>query len=471
MLARRKLFIARVTVSLPCQVPYKAASCDMMAAFMPSSRGSRFRLLRFAFILSIITYIDRVCISTAAPAIRQELGLSTVQVGWMFSVFTFAYAFFEIPSGWLADVVGPRRMMTRIVIWWSAFTMATGLAWNFTVLLATRFLFGVGEAGAFPTVSRSFSRWFPRREVGNAHGVLFMGTRFGGALAPPLVVAIMTFAGWRVSFFLFGMLGVIWSVFWWKWYRDDPREHAGTTHEELQEILEGIEQGHRATIHWREFFSGNLLLICLMYFCVGYAFYFYLTWLPTYLKEARGFTTQQAGLLAGLILFAGGVATAMGGRLTDFLVRRYGLRIGRSVGVVAMPASGAILLIVASTENSIVAAALLAMAAATADLCVSACWTMCHDVAGDAAGTATGCMNTFGNLGGAISPLVVGYAVQWWGSWSTPLVVTAGVCALCGLLTLTIDPAKRLRTSEDALKRAPTLIQSDSRSLPTESRL
>ena len=367
-------------------------------------------------------------------------------------------------------------MMTRIVIWWSAFTAATGLAWNFTVLLVTRFFFGVGEAGAFPTISRSFSRWFPRREVGNAHGVLFMGTRFGGALAPPLVVAIMTFAGWRVSFFLFGMLGVIWSVFWWKWYRDDPREHAGTTHEELQEILEGIEQGHRATIHWREFFSGNLLLICLMYFCVGYAFYFYLTWLPTYLKEARGFTTQQAGLLAGLILFAGGVATAMGGRLTDFLVRRYGLRIGRSVGVVAMPASGAILLIVASTENAMLAAALLALAAAVADLCVSACWTMCHDVAGDAAGTATGCMNTFGNLGGAISPLVVGYAVQWWGSWSTPLIVTAGVCALCGLLTLTIDPTRRLRVSEHALTaggppRPTTLVRSDSRSLSTESHL
>ncbi len=415
----------------------------MMAALMPPRKESRTKLLWFAFVLSIITYIDRVCISTAAPAIRQELGLSTVQVGWMFSVFTFAYAFFEIPSGLFADIIGPRRMMTRIVIWWSAFTAATGLAWNFTVLLVTRFFFGVGEAGAFPTISRSFSRWFPRREVGNAHGVLFMGTRFGGALAPPLVVAIMTFAGWRMSFFLFGMLGVIWSVFWWKWYRDDPREHAGTTHEELQEILEGIEQGHRATVHWREFFSGNLLLICLMYFCVGYAFYFYLTW---------------------------------GGRLTDFLVRRYGLRIGRSVGVVAMPASGAILLIVASTENAMLAAALLALAAAVADLCVSACWTMCHDVAGDAAGTATGCMNTFGNLGGAISPLVVGYAVQWWGSWSTPLIVTAGVCALCGLLTLTIDPTRRLRVSEHALTaggppRPTTLVRSDSRSLSTESHL
>jgi MFS family permease len=436
----------------------------MMPPVMASPKGSRSRLLQFAFILSIITYIDRVCISTAAPAIRGELGLSTVQVGWMFSIFTFAYAFFEIPSGWLADLMGPRRMMTRIVLWWSGFTMATGLAWSFPSLLATRFLFGVGEAGAFPTISRSFSRWFPSREVGNAHGVLFMGTRFGGALAPPLVVAIMAVAGWRISFFIFGILGIIWSVFWWKWYRDDPREHTGTSPEELDIILKGIGSGRANTIQWREFFSANLLLICLMYFCVGYAFYFYLTWLPTYLKEARGFSTEQAGLLAGIILFAGGVATAMGGRLTDFLVRNYGLRIGRSVGVITMPVSGAILLAVAWTPNPVLAAGLLAIAAAAADLCVSACWTMCHDVAGDAAGTATGCMNTFGNLGGAISPLVVGYAVQWWGSWSTPLVVTACVCALCGLLTISVDPAKRLRVSR-VLNDSPTLVQSDSQSI------
>jgi ACS family glucarate transporter-like MFS transporter len=431
-------------------------------------KGSRTKLLRFAFILSVVTYIDRVCISTAAPAIRQQLGLSTVQVGWMFSVFTFAYAFFEIPSGWLADVMGPRRMMTRIVVWWSALTMATGLAWNFMALLVTRFLFGIGEAGAFPTMSRSFSRWFPTREVGNAHGVLFMGTRIGGALAPPLVVAIMAMAGWRASFFIFGTFGVIWSVFWWKWYRDDPREHAATTQEELKIIFDGTHRQQAATIHWRRFLSWNLLLICLMYFCVAYAFYFYLTWLPTYLKEGRGFSTQQAGIIAGLILFAGGVATATGGWLTDFLVRRYGLRIGRSVGVVVMPASGAILLVVASTTNRVLAAGLLALAAAIADLVTSACWTMCHDVAGDAAGTATACMNTFGNLGGAISPLVVGYTVQWWGSWSTPLVVTAAVCTLCGLLTLMIDPTKRLQNSDGTVKQTATVFRSDSQSLSSE---
>jgi len=147
------------------------------------------------------------------------------------------------------------------------------------------------------------------------------------------------------------------------------------------------------------------------------------------------------------------------------------LKVGRSVGVVVMPVSGGILLVVASTKNPMLAAGLLAVAAAIADLVTSACWTMCHDVAGDAAGTATGCMNTFGNLGGAISPLVVGYAVQWWGSWSTPLVVTAGVCMLCGLLTLMIDPTRRLRTSDDTSSRAATSIQSHSQSLSSESHL
>src|SRR5439155_6006861 len=148
---------------------------------------------------------------------------------------------------------------------------------------------------------------------------------FGGALAPPLVVAIMAVAGWRVSFFIFGALGVIWSVFWWKWYRDDPSGHSGTTPGELEIIREGTPREQARTIRWREFFNANLLLICLMYFCVGYAFYFYLTWLPTYLKEARGFSNQQSGLLPGLILFSGGVATAMGGRITAFRVRKYGL--------------------------------------------------------------------------------------------------------------------------------------------------
>ena len=434
---------------------------------MADPTRSRFTLLRFTFALSIITFVDRVCISASAPAIREELGLSTVQLGWVFSVFTFAYAAFEIPSGWLADVMGPRKMLMRIVIWWSAFTMITGAAWNFASLLLARFLFGLGEAGAFPTTSRSYSRWFPRREIGNAHGVLFMGTRFGGALAPPLVVFLIALVGWRISFVVFGILGLVWCLFWWRWYRDDPAQHPGVNAAELDLIREGRAHDGQARIRWRELLSLNLLLICMMYFCVGYAFYFYLTWLPTYLKEALGFSTQQAGWIAGVILLAGGIATGLGGRLTDYLTRRFGLKIGRSVGVIGMPASGLILLGIASTKNSILAAVLFVFAAGLADLCTSACWTMCHDVAGDAAGLATGAMNTFGNLGGAISPLVVGYTVQWWGAWSTPVFVTAGVCMLAGLFTLVADPRKRLFSSDQP--GLATSVPSGSQSISIEN--
>src|SRR5215472_11147865 len=178
---------------------------------------ARFTLLKLTFALSVVTYLDRVCIATAATAIREELHLSALQMGWVFSAFTIAYAIFEIPSGWLGDTIGPRKVLTRIVLWWSAFTMATGLAWNFVSLLAFRFLFGAGEAGAFPSVSRSFSDWIPAKERGRAHGIIFMGTRLGGALAPPAALALIARFGWRQSFWMFGTLGVVWAAAWWKW--------------------------------------------------------------------------------------------------------------------------------------------------------------------------------------------------------------------------------------------------------------
>jgi ACS family glucarate transporter-like MFS transporter len=407
------------------------------------SRG-RFTLLRYALVLSVITYLDRVAISSAAPAIRDELQLSAVQMGWVFSAFTFAYAAFEIPSGWLGDVIGPRKVLARIVLWWSAFTMATGLAWNFGSLVAARFLFGVGEAGAFPNISRSFASWFPAPERGNAHGVIFMGTRLGGALAPPMVVLLMQGMGWRPTFFVFGALGVVWCVFWLRWFRDDPATHPSVDAEELHVIKSGLTPAGRVTFTWSELFSANLVLICLMYFCMAYTLYFNLTWLPTYLREVRGFTVQQAGYVAGAILLTGALGTYIGGRVTDGLVKAYGLKIGRSLGVVTLPVSGALLVSAALVENPITAAVLFALTLGVADLCVSSCWSICHDVGGERAGTVTGAMNTCGNIGGAISPLVVGYAVQGWNSWTIPFFITAGVYVAGGILTLLINPNKRL---------------------------
>ena len=394
---------------------------------MTTASRARFTLLRFTLVLSVITYLDRVAISSAAPAIRDELHLSAVQMGWVFSAFTFAYAAFEIPSGWLGDVIGPRKVLARIVLWWSAFTMATGLAWNFRSLVVARFLFGVGEAGAFPNISRSFATWFPAPERGNAHGVIFMGTRLGGALAPPLVVLLMTWMGWRETFFVFGALGVVWCVFWLRWFNDDPASHPSVNAEELDVIRRGLTPAGRLTFQWSELFSTNLLFICLMYFCMAYTLYFNLTWLPTYLREVRGFTVQQAGYVAGAILLTGALGTYIGGRVTDRLVKMYGLKIGRSLGVVTLPVSGLLLVAAALVDNPITAAVLFALTLGVADLCVSSCWSICHDVGGERAGTVTGAMNTCGNIGGAISPLVVGYAVQGWNSWTIPFFITAGV--------------------------------------------
>ena len=411
---------------------------------MPPSRA-RYKVLAFTTVLAIITYLDRVAISSAAPAVRAELGLDAVQMGWIFSAFTWAYAAFEIPSGWMGDVMGPRKVLTRIVIWWSAFTAATGLAWNFVSMVIFRLLFGMGEAGAFPNTSRSFAKWFPVSERGSAHGWVFMGTRMGGAITPPLVVALMTGFGWRQTFFMFGALGVIWAFFWWRWFRDEPSEHPDVNAQELAVIQQDHEAPHaEARFKWSELLTPNLLLVYGMYFTMGYTLYFNLTWLPTYLKDVRGFTLQQAGWLSGVVLFTGGVMTYVGGKLTDYLVKTYGLKIGRSMGVVTLPIAGMLLIAAAQTESPMAAAILLAATLGVADLAVSSCWSICHDIGGRNAGIVTGAMNTWGNIGGALSPLVVGYAVGWWNSWTVPFYITAGIYVFGAICTYFVDPRKRV---------------------------
>jgi nitrate/nitrite transporter NarK len=212
-------------------------------------------------------------------------------------------------------------------------------------------------------------------------------------------------------------------------------------------IAAGTAPGRHMALPWRSLLDLNLALVCLMYFCYAYGLYFYLTWLPTYLREARGFSPANAAAIASVVLLTAGAATVVGGRVSDWLVRRYGLKAGRSVGAAAMPLSGLCMAAAALSSDGRVAAAAMVLAAAFGDLCISPSWAICHDIGGEAAGTVTGSMNTLGNLGGALSPLVVGYSVQWFGSWSAPLLVTAAVYVAGGVLTLAIDPRRRLSAS------------------------
>jgi nitrate/nitrite transporter NarK len=257
---------------------------------------------------------------------------------------------------------------------------------------------------------------------------------------------------------VFGLLGVVWSIFWWRWFRDDPAIHPSVDQEELAHIREGAAATVHPRISWRDLLHTNLVIICLMYFCIGYGLYFYLTWLPTYFKEARGFSNSEAAWLASGVLLTGGIATMAGGWLTDRLVAQRGLKIGRSIGGVAMPLSGAFILAAALVENPIAAALLMALAAAFADMCLSPSWALCHDVGKEAAGAVTGAMNTFGAIGGAISPLVMGYSVQFWGSWTMPLLVTAGVYIIGGVLTLMVNPHQRLALGQRTVQASPSEV-------------
>ena len=412
----------------------------------------RTRVLGFAFALTAITYLDRICISAAAPFIMRDLSLTPLEMSVVFSAFTLAYSVFEVPSGWLGDVRGPHRVLTRIVVWWSAFTMLTALAQGFRSLVVIRFLFGAGEAGAFPNVARSLSRWFPVRERGRAQGVVMLGSRVGGMVSVPLALLIINAWGWRVSFVIFGVIGVVWAVAWQLWYRDRPQDHPGMTATELAWIQQDGIPPALAPVPWKGLFTTrNLYAICTMYFAFGYGLYFYFTWLPTYLIQELGFSTMAGGAFAALPFVLAGAADVGGGWLTDRLSQRYGLRAGRSyLGFVAFFTCGSLLFLSTLIDGAVAKAILLALALASADFGLSAAWAVCSDIAPDHAGVMTGWMNTFGNLGGFIGPLVVGYAIARWQSWTISFYIAAVIYVVGALAWLVIDPTRTLAKERQA---------------------
>ncbi|MFN8640947.1 MAG: MFS transporter [Candidatus Binatia bacterium] len=403
----------------------------------------RQRVLAFTLTLTAIAYLDRVCISMAAPAMKAELGLSDVQMGWVFSAFTLAYALFEVPSGWLADRFGARLMLTRIVVWWSAMTAATGAVLGFHSLLAVRFLFGVGEAGCFPSMARAYARWLPVRERGRAFGLTLMAGALGGAVTQPLVVALLEWMHWRHTFMVFGLVGVVWAVAWFRWFRDEPHGHPAVNVDELAIIGSSPPEAHRQ-VPWRTLLRDrNLLAICGMYLFAIYGWYFYLTWLPTYLLRARGFDLRQVGWLAALPLLSIASGVLAGGWLSDVLARRWGVRAGRRTpGVVGLPLAAVAIVAGLATPTATDSALFFAAAAGLAALGVSPAWAVCLEIGGRHAGVVSGAMNMFGNLGGALSPVVVGVSLERWGGW-TPSLLSIAICYLlaagCWLL---VDPER-----------------------------
>jgi ACS family glucarate transporter-like MFS transporter len=419
---------------------------------------ARHVMLGFTLAAMAVAYLDRVCISTAAPSVKADLGLSDAQMGVVFSAFTLAYALFEVPSGWLADRFGARWMLTRIVLWWSAMTAATGAAWSFGSLVALRSLFGMGEAGVLPSMARAYSRWLPLRERGRAFGLTIMAAALGGAATQPLVVALLERMSWRRAFPIFGAVGVVWAGAWWLWFRDDPRAHRSVNEAELRVIRSdaaGAEGGAQPRVPWARLLrSRPLVALCAMYFGAIYGWYFYLTWLPTYLLRARGFDLHAVGWLAALPLLGIAAGSLVGGAVSDVLARRLGLRAGlRLPGLIGLPAAAAAIAAAVTTDDPRTAAYSLAAAAGLAALGVAPAWAVCLAMGGRHAGVVSGAMNTFGNLGGVMSPIVVGWCLDLWSSWETPLVTVAVLYVFAAACWLAIDPETLLDLEEPALPR------------------
>ena len=404
----------------------------------------RYRVVAGAVTLAGVTYLDRVSVGVLAPSIMSDLHISQIQMSFVFSAFTAAYAIFEMPTAWWADLVGSRRVLTRIVLWWSAFTMLTAAATSYAMMLVVRFLFGVGEAGAWPNAARVFSRWIPLRERGRVQGIFFAGAHLAGGLTPALVAWIALYLPWRLVFVMFGFVGVAWAALWYWWFRDEPREHPAVNAAEVKliETTRGLPPGDVTRGTWSEVFRiPSLLPLCLQYVANSYGYYFFITWLPTYLVKARGMSSAELAIFSGLPLTLSAIADVSGGFTTDALCRRLGLRAGmRSIGVVSYLLAAGAMIGGTLASNPRVGGTLIALGGAFSMFTLAPSWSTAIGLGGRNTALLSSVMNTSGQVGAFFSPIVLALLVDRFGDWSLPLHVLSGLYLMAAVCWLLIRP-------------------------------
>jgi sugar phosphate permease len=414
-----------------------------MARFAQHSDHAKRVLLGFAMTLAAILYVDRVCISQSQHLISADLGLSKRQMGVAFTVFGIAYGLFEIPGGWLADRFGPRRTLTGGVCWWSFFTIASGWARGLASLVGFRFLFGLGQACCFPGLTRAFSNWFSGQDRTRAQSLTWLAARWGGAFTPLLVVLSLDVMTWRQSFYLFGAIGFLWAWLFWRWFRDQPTDPAAEG---------GAPSG--PVVPWRRLLcSRSVWLMCVQYACLSYGFWFYLTWLPTYVREQFGLEQADryvAALLAAPPLFLAGIGCVSAGWLTPRLVGRLGSvgQVRRGLGVLGHAVACGMLLVSIHLENPVLSMVAMGFSCFGNDIAMPGSWAGCMDMGGRFSGTLSGMMNMWGCIGGLLAPWTIPYILDAaGGQWRTVIVVIAGWYAVGAVCWLGIDPVTPIETA------------------------
>jgi MFS family permease len=427
----------------------------------------RYGVMGFLCALSFLTYYDRACISRVQEEIQRDLGLTDGQLAFVFSAFSWAYALFEMPSGALGDRFGARSTLTRIVLAWSIFTAMTGMATGFIMLLLARFLFGAGEAGAFPNMAGVQSKWLPLAERARAGGVQWLMARWGAAFAGPIfglmlilfdsepfrrsvagVPGLESIKSWRLGFIAAGLIGAVWCFMFYYWYRDDPAEKRSVNSAELDLIRKGTAGGHATsharTISWWTVTRSRSLCAIAMYYILGSTvWFFFMTWLPRYLKDEFAYDYKASQWVSGLPFLCGGVSCLIGGMVSDYLVRITGRKyIGRAIcPLVGVTVAAGAMLLVRNAQTVTQAVTLMCITAAAYDFGQAANWATIVDIGGKHAGLSTGFINMVGNLGTAISPLLAVLIFKSLG-WPALFAIYAAIFILAGTMWLLIDPDK-----------------------------
>jgi ACS family glucarate transporter-like MFS transporter len=407
---------------------------------------TRHSVVVLAISLAILSYVQRVAISEAAGPIARDLHIPKSQMGLVFGAFGLSYALFELPMGLLGDRLGVRRVLAQIVLAWSAFTALTGAAWNVVSLYVIRFLFGAGEAGCFPNLTRMLSAWLPARERVRAQSLMWAFTRWGGAATPPLTLLCISLFGWRLAFVSFAGLGVVWCIVFLLWFTDDPARHRAVNAAEM-ELLEAsrVLTAHRpGQRHWLSvLLTRQVALLVLQYFCFSYVWYFYITWLPTYLEQGRGQTASHAAALAVLPLLFGGFGSLASG-LAPVRISR------RAIAVCGFLGTAILLLAITHIPSVVVAMLVMGLASFSSDLTMPISWDACVDIGGPYTATVAATMNMLGNLAGFAAPVVGGIILQRTGDWNLlmdTMAAAAAVSAACWF-SLNPDAARQARELE-----------------------
>ncbi len=379
---------------------------------------TRFVLAGWLCALAAVLYLDRICMSQAVKPIREELKLSDGEMSYVLMAFTVAYGLFEVPTGRWGDRVGGRAVLTRIALWWSAFTALTGAGFGLVSLVVIRFMFGAGEAGAYPNVARVLYRWVPAAERGRVQGLLLAAAQLGAVAAPTLAAYLIDAVGWRWTFAVFGALGVVWAVGFWLWFRDDPADHLGVNAAEWDLIRAGTAapEPTREPVPWRAVLSNpGIWLLGLSTTCAAFNTYFYFSWFPTYLMDARKVSNADAGWLSTLALAGSAVGVLAGGWAADRVTRLGPPRVWgrRLLGAGSMAVAAASLWLGARCDSPPALAGLASVSTLAILFTLPTWWSAAIEQSGRHVGALFGLMNSLGVVGALASQWFVGAFSDW----------------------------------------------------------